>query len=75
MVATSEVRPIGHDRSVLTVRGRIEWVGSFLELASRLLSPLTGPSSRRKALRRIKSVVETSDLSADGAKAHFGEKR
>ena len=75
MVATSEVRPIGHDRSVLIIRGRIEWGGSFLELASRLLSPLTGPSSRRKALRRIKSVVETSDSSAESAEAHFGEKR
>jgi hypothetical protein len=62
MVARSEVRPIGTDRSVLIVRGRIEWGGSFLDLVSRLLFPLTGPPSRRKALRRIKTAIESVDV-------------
>ena len=73
MTATSEIRPIGHDRSILIVSGQIEWGGSFLELVSRLLSPLAGPPSRRKALRRIKAVVEAADLSVDGVEAHLGE--
>lgn len=73
MVARSEVRPMGQDRAVLVVRGEIEWGGSFLEFVVRILSPLTGPPARRRALRRIKAVVEKTDLSADGAVAHLGE--
>ena len=73
VVAMSEIRPIGHDRSTLVVRGQIEWGGSFLELVSRLLSPLAGPPSRRKALLSIKAVVESTDPSVDGAAGHLGE--
>ena len=62
MIATSEVRPIDTERSVLIVRGRIEWGGSFFELVSRLLFPLTGPPSRRKALGRMKAAIESADL-------------
>ena len=73
MVGQIEVRPIGRDRSVLIIRGEIEWGGSFKELVSRLLYPLAGPPTRRRDIRRMKAVVEATDPSLLEAETHLGE--
>lgn len=60
VVASDEVRPLGEDRCVLTVRLEIEWGGGLMDMLSRLAFRL-GERSRRNVLERIREVAESSD--------------
>jgi polyketide cyclase/dehydrase/lipid transport protein len=75
MLGQTEVRSIGPDRSVVIVRGEIDWGRSFLELVNRLLEPLWAPPMRRRALRRIKAVIESMDEPSPETEPHLPEKR
>jgi hypothetical protein len=61
MFGQTEVRSLGPDRSVLIIRGEIEWGSSLTELVSRFLEPLIAPARLRRSLRRAKAAIEAAD--------------
>ncbi len=73
MTVLVEVGAVGADRSVLVMRGDIEWGGSFAEFAGRLLQPLLGPPQRRRELRRLNAAIESWNGSTPEPEPHLGQ--
>lgn len=75
VTGSAEVRRIGDDRSALIVRHDVEWGDSFSALVARILYPLAGPPARRRLLKAIARVAESTDVPSADDEPHLGQER